>query len=210
MRVVVIGASGRTGRATVEAALRHGHAVTAVSRRADNSATPRPGVQIAVADVLDAATLAGVTTGADAVVSTVGPADRGPTTVYSTGAENLATAMRESGCRRLVCLSSAGLAVDPETGWGQRMVTKHVIQRMYRQPYADMARMEEFLAASDLDWTAVRVPMLVDKPATHDYRTTVRGHVPKATRITRADVADYLVACIPSVSTYGSWVEISH
>lgn len=208
MKILVIGASGRTGRETVDRAVAEGHAVTALVRRPEAVAA-RPGVEVARGDVLDAASLPGPMAAADAVVSVVGPADRGATTVYSEGARNLLKAMDETGCRRIVCLSSAGLAIDPDIALVQRLVTRHVVQRLYREPYADMTRMEDVLAASDLDWTAVRAPMLSDRPATGGYRTAVRAHVARATGVPRADLADFLVACLVDRSTFRSWVEIS-
>ncbi|MGW4350518.1 NAD(P)H-binding protein [Nocardia sp. NPDC004582] len=82
--IAVIGAAGRTGRVVVDRALARGHRVTAIVRRA-GSFTPAPGSTVIVADPTLPGSLAGRFGEQDAVISTLGAAGRGPTTVYSAG-----------------------------------------------------------------------------------------------------------------------------
>jgi hypothetical protein len=117
--------------------------------------------------------------------------------------------MGASSTRRLVCLSSAGLEIAPDISFAQRMVTRLVIQRMYRYGYEDMVRMEGLLHETDARWTVVRCPMLTDRPGTGDYRTAIDGHVPDARSIGRADLAHYLLSAIGDAKTWKKTVEIS-
>jgi hypothetical protein len=85
MRIVVFGATGSTGRHVVDQSLFAGHDVTAVVRRPDQVA-PRPRLVARAGDVLDAAGLHESCSGADAVVSCVGPRSNvRPGTVMSAG-----------------------------------------------------------------------------------------------------------------------------
>ncbi|MFI6325591.1 NAD(P)-dependent oxidoreductase [Nonomuraea sp. NPDC050556] len=194
MRLMVFGATGGTGRQVVEQALAAGHEVTVVAR--DPARVPeRERVTVIIGDALTPEPWRTEVKGQDAVLSCLGSTDRRhPTTVYSDGTANILTAMRDGGVRRVICLSSAGLEIAPDTPLGQRLVTRLVIQRLYRHGYADMARMERDMAAAhDLDWTVVRPPMLTDGPLTGNYQ---------GGSISRADLAHYLLTLLTDESTY--------
>ncbi|GIG40560.1 NAD(P)-dependent oxidoreductase [Cellulomonas phragmiteti] len=80
-RIVVLGATGATGRLVVSTAVGRGHHVTALVRRS-GSLAPAAGLQeVEWPDVHDAATLSAALDGADAVVSALGGAAKAPTSV---------------------------------------------------------------------------------------------------------------------------------
>jgi putative NADH-flavin reductase len=106
-------------------------------------------------------------------------------------------------------LSSAGLEIPPGTSLPQRLITEHLIQRLYRHPYTDMARMEAMVKQTTLDWTIIRPPMLTDGPATGTYRLSADGHLPQARSVSRADLAHYLLHHLDDLSSLRRTVEIS-
>lgn len=211
MRLVVFGATGGTGRLIVEQALAAGHEVIAVARRPSAITARHERLTVVRGDVLEPSTIERAVAGQDAAVSALGAADRAPTTVYSEGTANMARAMVAGGVRRLACISSGGLEADhPHVPLLQRLVTKLVVQRLYKNPFADMARMEEGLERSGLDWTVVRAPMLTDGPRTGRYRVAESGHLERPRRISRADLADYILAHLDDAASYRAKVEISY
>ncbi|MET9249971.1 SDR family oxidoreductase [Nonomuraea sp. NPDC003709] len=207
MRLLLFGATpGTSGAHVLSQAVEAGHDVTVVAR------TPEavPHRDVVRGDVLHPETWRAEVAGHDAVLSCLGTRDRRhPATVYSQGAAHIIDAMSEHGVRRLVCLSSAGLEIPPGTSLPQRLVIKYVIQRLYRHPYADMARMEALVHQSDLDWTIVRPPMLTDGPLTGTYRHSVDGHLSGARSVSRADLAHYLLHHLDDPSCLRRTVEIS-
>ncbi|RSN11465.1 hypothetical protein DMB42_12795 [Nonomuraea sp. WAC 01424] len=210
MKLTVFGATGGTGRQVVAQAVAAGHDVTVVAR--DPARVPAADrARVIGGDVLTPGPWQAALAGQDAVLSCLGSTDRGnPTTVYSGGTAAIVAAMREGGVRRLLCLSSAGLEIPPGTPLGRRLVTRFVIQRLYRHGYADMERMERALAdVRDIDWTVVRPPMLTDGPLTGVYRTAVNANLAKAGTISRADLAHYLIAQVTDDRTRHAVVEIS-
>ncbi|WP_327092121.1 SDR family oxidoreductase [Nonomuraea sp. NBC_01738] len=214
MKLIVFGATGGTGRQVVEQALAGGHDVTVVARDPARVTAHSPAyseVRVVQGDVLTPGLWTAAFDGQDAVLSCLGSTDRRrPTTVYSAGTAAIVAAMRASGVRRVVCLSSAGLEIAPDIPAAQRVVTRLVIQRLYRHGYADMTRMEQELARiGDLGWTVVRPPMLTDGPLTAAYRTAEDGHVPRATSISRADLAHFLLTQVTGAGSPRAVVEIS-
>ena len=211
MRLVVFGATGGTGRLIVEQALAAGHEVTAVARRPSAFAARHERLEVVRGDVLEPSTIERAVAGRDAVVSALGAADRAPTAVYSEGTGNIARAMRDREVRRLTCISSGGLEADHlYVPFLQRLVTKLVVQRLYKNVFADMARMEDELERGGLDWTVVRAPMLTDGPRTGRYRVAANDYLRRPGRISRADLADYVLAHLDDPASYHARVEISY
>src|ERR1051326_8585528 len=111
MRLVIFGATGGNGKYFVEQALAAGHEVTAVARRPSAITRQHKNLTAVQGDVMQAATIRQALVGQDAVISTIGATDRGPTVVYSQGIANIIQAMHAEGVRRLLCVSASGL--DP-------------------------------------------------------------------------------------------------
>ncbi|MEW1699972.1 NAD(P)-dependent oxidoreductase [Streptomyces sp. NPDC093249] len=236
MRLLLFGVTGGTGAQLLSQALAAGHRVTAVARDPARVRTgdPKGGAPVggpgagppggygspeARLTVLRGDALAPegwreAVAGHDAVVSCLGSTDRRhPTTVYSQGTRHIVEAMRASGVRRLLCLSSAGLDVTPDLPLPQRLVTRHVIQRLYRHGYADMTRMEGLLSsavAEETLWTVVRPPMLTDGPPTGRYRTVVGGHLERPKSLSRADLAHCLLGLVEDPRTHRTVVEAAY
>lgn len=210
MKIIVFGATGGTGRQIVAQALEAGHVVTVIARNPEAVDLRGERLEVFRGDVLDPASFGERIVGQDAVLSALGVNHRKPTTVYSEGTRNIAKAMQEAGVRRLVCLSSAGLEIPEHTPWMMRQTIKLVIQPMYKYAYEDMARMEEKLRGSGLNWTVVRPPRLTNGAKKGTYRTAVNKHLPHAKGITRADLADFMINSVPDEASYQAVVEISN
>jgi putative NADH-flavin reductase len=206
MRIVVVGANGRTGRQVVEQALARGHGVTAVARRPETLPEPRPGLAVATADVLDREALAAVPAGADAVVSAVGiGASRTPTTVYSQGVANLLAARPPGSAQKLVVVSAVPAGPRAEQPLLQRRIVLPLLDRVFGATYQDMRRMEDLLRRSDADWVALRPPRLVVRAATGRYRMDDRP-LPHALSISYADLATALLDAADRLSRTAVYV----
>ncbi|MFC9589208.1 NAD(P)-dependent oxidoreductase [Streptomyces sp. NPDC056944] len=224
MKLMLFGVTGGTGAQLLAQALGAGHQVTAVARDPARVPVPDPvtapaagpGARLTVlpGDALAPEAWRHAVAGHDAVLSCLGSTDRKhPTTVYSQGTRNIVEAMRASGVARLLCLSSAGLDVTPDVPLPQRLVTRYVIQRLYRHGYADMTRMESFVrspAADGTAWTVVRPPMLTDGPLTGTYRTAENGRLDRPKSLSRADLAHYLLTHVDDLRTHRAVVEVAY
>ena len=189
INVVVLGAAGRTGRLIVAEALRRGHQVTAAVRT-PASVPAAPGLRVERADVRDADSLRAVIQGHDAVVSAIGASGRKADNLYSDGARATVSAMQATGVTRLLAITSVGVRHDdPHHTWWYR----GLIRPIGADLYADMARMEQIVRDSDLDWTFVRPTYLQDREPTGSYRATNNSTPQGGWRITRTDVARFIV-----------------
>jgi len=190
-RVLVIGASGPTGRLIVEAVGNSGIAVRALARDPGRLGPQPSGGDVTRGDVLDQASLARAMTEVDAVVSALGAKlELRPVTLLSAGTRNVIAAMRESGVERLVCVT--GVGAGDSRGHGGFAYDRLILPTLLRYMYADKNRQEQVVHDSGLDWTIVRPARLVDAPARGTYRviTTFAGE--RMRTISRADVAGFI------------------
>jgi uncharacterized protein YbjT (DUF2867 family) len=210
MDLTVFGGTGPTGRELIRLALADGHRVTAVVRNPAALPDPPVGLTVRTGDVLDAASLSGCLDGADAVLSALGSrAGRAPTTVYSAGIEHILDAMHAAGVRRLVALTAIPVAPREQRSRSQRMLDQ-LLHAAFGPSYDDMARMEQRLRASDVDWTVIRPPRLTNKPATGRYRTAVNAALPGGPSITRADLARAMLATLDEPATVRAAVAVAN
>jgi uncharacterized protein YbjT (DUF2867 family) len=158
MNILVVGATGPSGREVVAAALAAGHKVTAFSRHPQNGGFT-PEVRLVAGDVRDAAAVAAAIEGQDAVISTLGnnrSMKNAPP--CADGIRNIIAAMKAAGLKRLIALSAYGTGGAPLGlfGW--------ILSTLLAAVQRDKEAMEHLLEQSGLDWTAVRSPALYAKP----------------------------------------------
>jgi putative NADH-flavin reductase len=134
-----------------------------------------------------------IMTGHDAVVSVLGTRQRlGDVRLYSESMRAVLEATSRAGVRRIVCTSSAGAG-----GAGNSAVPLFfravVIPLLASREWADMARMEELLEASDAEWTAVKPLWLRNGPARGGVRIEAEPFAPRGWGVRRADLAAVLL-----------------
>lgn len=212
MRIAVVGASGRSGVALVTQARRRGYDVTAVVRdsvKFERVSAERD-VRVAVAELRSVPDLAAAFVDADAVAFCVGPVKGESGTVQTDGIEACLAAMQQTGVKRLVAISNNGMAARPGDDFLTRFVAKPMVQRVLREPFADMARMEERIRAGSVEWTVLRPPRLTDKPAKGRYRTNRNGGLPFGVLMTRADLGAAVVDTLTDSGTIGATITVAN
>jgi len=194
MKVLVIGAAGKTGRLVVERAAAAGHQVTALVRRADEY--EHPDVRVVEGDAADRAGMNEAVRGQDAVLDTVGgKTPYKATNLESSVAGTIVGCMKENGVRRLVVTSMIG---EGDSRANAPIYDRMLLATFLRGADKDKAAMEAVVGSSGLDWVILRPAILSDDPAKGDVRVFDAGSGEKAHKITRADLAAFMVAQVSS------------
>ncbi len=186
MRVIVFGATGKTGELAWRKAIEAGHEVTVFGRSVGRRYREETVAKVQ-GDVLDAEAVSRAIAGHDAVLVCLGPISTKDRTTLSQGAENIRAAMQSHGVRRVVFISAAGVG---ESWTSIPWYSKLLFSTMLKTILAEHGREEEILGGGPLDWTAVRAAILTDKPGSG--RILASNTAPVRT-IPRADVAQFLV-----------------
>jgi putative NADH-flavin reductase len=209
-KIVVFGAAGGTGIEIVKQALGAGYQVTAVVRSPEKFGLVHPNLLVRQGDVLLGGTFDNVVAGRDAVISAIGNRSTKPTKLYSEGLRNILDAMQRTKVQRLICISAGGLDVNPKCSFFVRVLTKYILQRILKEPYADLRLMEAVVRQSGVNYTIMRPSRLLDKPVTGQYRIGINDNISKPFSIARADVAHFIVHHIGDMGTFKSTTAISY
>ncbi len=203
-RLLIIGATGGTGRQLVAQALARGHAVTVLVRNPAKLAMEHANLRVLSGNVLDAASVDAAVRGQDAVVSALGHKRFfGPTRILSDGTRHILRAMEAQGVARLVCTSSLG--IGDSAGRLGLLYTLFVTPIVLPFYFWDKARQERLIAASSTDWVIVRPGALTDGPGRGVYRHGPGvGSFLWTVRVSRADVADFLLSQVSDDTYLGS------
>jgi putative NADH-flavin reductase len=192
MRVLVVGATGGTGRAVTTRALVEGHTVSAFARGAASLPTGDGRLTRIPGDVGDPAAVDAAVRDHDAVVCVLGARPtRRPVSVFSDGTAHLVAAMSAHGVRRIICVT--GIGCGDSRGHGGFLYDRIVLPLVLRTIYEDKDRQENILRTSGLDWIIVRPAFLTDGPASSNFLALNDLDGVRAGRISRADVAMFIV-----------------
>ncbi len=193
LNVLVIGATGGTGRQLVMQALERGHHVTALVRNPAALGIQHERLHVMRGNVLDVTGLDEAVRGQDAVLSALGHKRFfGPTRILSDGTRNLLRAMETYGVRRLVCETALG--IGDSAGRMGLYYTFFVILVILPFYFWDKTRQERLIAASHVHWIIVRPAALSNGPRRGRYRQGRRiGSFLWTARISRGDVADFML-----------------
>ncbi len=192
-RVLIIGATGGTGRHLVAQALERGCTVTALARDPSRLHVAHPQLRIIQGDVLDASAVEAAVHGQEAVLCALGHARYfGPTRILSEGTRNIVQAMKTHGATRLVCETSLG--IGSSTGRMGLYYTLFVIPVILPFYFWDKTRQERIIAESQLEWVIVRPGALTNGVGSGRWQEGLRvGSFILTVRIPRADVAAFML-----------------
>ena len=173
--VLIIGASRGIGLATVNAALKAGYSVRALSRSASAIHFHDPKLEKLDGDALDRDTIERALVGVDAVIQTLGVSPTPDliftgTRLFSAATRVLVRAMEASAVRRLICVT--GFGAGDSRGRGGVLYNAAFCLFVGRI-YADKDVQERIIRRSRLDWTIVRPTILTNGPRTKAYRVLV-------------------------------------
>jgi putative NADH-flavin reductase len=193
MKILVLGATGGTGKAIVKEAQTAGHEVVALVRSKEKAAALAP-AQLLVGDARDEKTLEAALHGVDAVISSLGTpmSPFKEVTLLSTATQSLVRAMRGNGVRRLIVIT--GMGAGDSKGHGGFLYDRLFNPLMLRKVYEDKDRQEDVVRASDRDWTLVRPSVLNDKPPRGNIQVLTDLSNFHGGEIARTDVAKFVVS----------------
>ena len=220
MNIAIFGAAGATGTLLTERCLAAGYTVTALLRR-PKTFRLHDKVRVVRGSAFDPSPVYETIEGADVVLSTLGA--RSPLrneNVLPRAVPRIVEAMRETASqssesepvRRIIVLGSAGAlpgSLDKQPAWRRWFVQKIVYNTFLKWPVAEQVAQYAILSQSGLDWTIVMPPMLTDGAARHTYRIDGDALPPNASRISRHDIADFMMQQIYNPQWIGKGVYVS-
>lgn len=190
VKLLVVGATGDLGRATIDEALTRGHEVTAFVRDA-SGADLGEAVSTIEGDVLEPGTIGPAVRGKDAVLCALGtPSPRKAVTLLEDGTRNLVAAMEQEQVGRLVCVTLLGLG---ESRANASLFYGNMILRVLAPMVPDKENQERVVRESGLEWVLVRPPRFVGEKPGAKPRVIRAGESGRVGSVRRKDLARVVV-----------------
>ena len=194
MNILIVGASRGIGLELVKQALEAGHRVTALVRdKGALDALACKQLKIRQGSIMNRKIVEGACTGQDAVCITVGiPPSSKQVDLFSKGTQHVLDGMKKAGVRRLLAVTGIG-AGESRGVVGGLFYNKVTLPILLKHIYDDKNRQESLIRESGADWTIVRPSFLTRMPLTGKYRALTGLEGCKVDKISRADVAHFML-----------------
>lgn len=196
MKVIIFGATGFSGQAILAETIKQGHEVTVFVRDSSKVKINHNNLRIVEGNVLDSQKVAFVIQNQEAVIQCLGVGGKGdgnPTTFISEATKVIVDEMQKQQIKRLIAMSNVGagnsVAFQP---WFFTKIILPYFMKWLKVIIDDKNRMEPIIMNSNLNWTIVRCPNIVDKPAKGKYNATLDGKGLKLS-ITLDDLSKFIV-----------------
>ena len=204
MRITVFGSTGGSGLEVVAQALQQSHNVTAFARTPSKLTIRNAQLRVVQGNAMNPSDVEAAVKGQDAVVSALGVSGHSPITICSEGMKNIISAMKNNGVKRLIVESAYG-AGDTRKGFYGNATGILIASRI-----KDKELMEKTVAESGLDWIIARPVYLTNGPRTGSYRVGLDLSVSLWPKISRADVADFMLKQLSDNTYLHKMPTISH
>ena len=192
MRILIIGATRGVGLQVRQQALAKKHDVTALVREPAQLDRQHDRLRVFQGDIRDSRSVERAAEGQNAVISCVGiTPTRKPVTVFSDGMQNVLESMNKSGVKLLIAVT--GIGAGDSRGHGGFFYDKIFQPLLLKTIYEDKDREEALIRGSSVDWIIVRPGFLTNGPVTGEYRVLTDLSGIKAGKISRADVAHFIL-----------------
>jgi putative NADH-flavin reductase len=216
LNIAIFGASGATGNLLTERCLANHHHVTALLRTPEKFLL-RDHVRVIQGSPFDLASVRQTIEGADVVLSALGANSLKKEDVLERAIPQIITAMQETASqpkpvRRIIVLGSAGAlpdSLDKQPAWRRWIVQNVVYNTFLKHPVASQISQWNNISRSNLDWTMVMPPMLTNARGHGTFRVDGEALPRNGSRISREDVADFMMQQIDNPQWVRKGVYIS-
>jgi len=193
MKILIIGATRGIGAQLLAQALEAKHKVTVLVRNPDKITLIDENLTVLKGDICNPAAVSEAVSGQEAVCLTIGvPITFKPVSVFSKGTLQVIKGMQDRGVQRLICLT--GIGAGDSKGHGGFLYDKIFKPLLLKTIYADKDLQEQYVKESGLDWVIVRPAGLTNGPRTQKYRVATDLSGVTSRRISRADVAHFILS----------------
>lgn len=202
MKILVIGATRGIGKSLVECALKENNEVSVLARNPDKIVTKHRLLNVIKGDILDSDTITRVVQEQEAVCSCVGvPITFKPVELFSRGAAHVIQAIGHNPGLRYIAVT--GIGAGDSRGHGGFLYDRIFKPLFLKTIYADKDIEERLIKNSDTKWLIVRPAALTNGPRTGAYRVLHDLDGIKIRRVSRLDVADYILKQLKNPSDFG-------
>lgn len=191
-KILVFGATGRTGQIIIRKLLKKGYQVTAFARNIKKlRKIQHPSFCTELGSIHNYSDVLKATHKHDVVISALGTSRVLPNTIVSKGVTNIIAAMKESKVKNLIFQSSLG--VGDSKGQLGILYNFVLLPFLLWFIFKDKERQEALIINSDLNWTIIRPAHFIPFSLPKSYRVILSPKRPRILPImSRFHTADFI------------------
>ena len=193
MKLTIFGATGGTGKQLIKQALVEGNHVVAYVRNPSKLEIMHKDLTIVGGELADQMMIEQAVNGVDAVISVLGPRNGSKNKPITQGMLNIIAAMNKYGVRRLIVSSTLSVKDPKDLPDFKSKVLVSFVKLTMRSAYEEILCVAETVRNSDLDWTILRLTTLNNNPKSGKVRVGYLGMDEVGMRISRADLAEFML-----------------
>ena len=212
MKILVFGATGKTGKLVVQQALEYGFEVTAFVRDPAKMDINHCKLTVVKGDVMSPATIDKIMRGHDAVISCLGLPASSPGQLRSRGTQHIVDSMKKSGVNKFICQTALGYADSKQilanTSFFFRSI---IVPLLLKKTFDEHELQENIIKQTNLNWVIARPGNMTNGKLTGNYKTGFRSNDNSIkVKISRADTAHFLVQQLYSEDNVKKVIGISY
>ena len=190
MKITIFGATGMTGKRSIDEALAHGHEVRAFGRNVFEAlSTERERLELFKGGVLSHGEVEDALKGADAVLSCLGGGIDGTDRTRSLGMKIIVEAMQKKGVKRIITIGSVGILQAKD---GKLQYEMPGYPTTFKAVALEHLEAWQHLAKSPLDWTFLCPPEIKDAPPSGEYNLRLNYPADGPMWVNAGDLADFM------------------
>ncbi len=190
-KILIFGATGGTGKELVKQALEKGHQVTAFLRTPKKLEIQNSKLQVLKGDVLNNQEVSNAVRNHGVVFCTLGMPASDKSTLRTNGTANIVKAMKENGVKRFICQTSLGFGDSKEVlPWYMKYL---IVPFVLKNAFKDHELQEAVIEESNLDYTIVRPGNMTNGKRTGNYKHGFEPTEKIKLKVSRADVAHFML-----------------
>ncbi len=191
--IALFGVSGRTGKPLHTLLLDKGYAIKALVRTPNAITTTHDALTILQGNILRPDDVEQTIAGTNAVISVIGHVrgDQQSPQLQTEGTRHILAAMQRHGVQRLISLTGGAVPYSHDQPKFADKLIRGIMSLVAKDALADAIAHAELIQGSATQWTIVRAPRLLEKPAEGAYRVGWVG-VNASTSLTYGDLAAFI------------------
>jgi putative NADH-flavin reductase len=215
VKILLLGATGRTGNYVIEEAIKRGHKISAIARNPEKLKDYK--IDITQGTPYDYETVEKAITGCEAVINTLNVSRKSdnpwtplkaPKDMISKSASNAVNAMGKAGIKRFVALGAIGAGRSWKSAPG---IMKFIISiSNLKHAFSDHGKQEEILENSSVEYTICRAPMLSSEINNTGAVATQEGKKPASMILSRNSAAEFFLKIIENNEYIRETVSLSN
>jgi len=191
-QIVIFGATGGTGQALVQQALDKDYKVKAFVRSPQKLKVVHRNLKVIKGNVLEYSDVLNAIDDQDVIFCNLGMPASDKSTLRADGTANIVKAMKEKNVSRFICQTSLGFADSKEVlPWHMKYL---IVPFILKNAFKDHELQESVIEKSNLDWTIVRPGNMTNGKLTENYKHGFKATEKIKLKVSRSDVAHFMLA----------------